>query len=259
MTKTFTGKAILLALGFGLLSLLFSLAAIAAIGAAFALTGAPAMPPDIGFAAGVSGPAIAAILLSRLSGTLRTLLARITSGLPSLWVVALPALFAATVWISATASGADVEWRSGTTMVSTLVFHIFVISLLEETGWRGYLTPRLLSRVSPLGASLCVSLVWFAWHAPKFSIGWDYILGAAFACIGLSILATALLSLKQGGFAACVILHASANLSQVLLDTERASYAAQVTAFLATSALAAILAAIALWRLGPNLGHPASN
>ena len=251
--------AILVAVGFALLSLLFSLLAMGAIGAVFALTGAPRLPQSLGIAAGVSGPALAAILLTLLRGETRALLANITSGLPPLWILAVPVLFATASWIAALASGGDVVSRSGAALASSLAFHVLAISLLEETGWRGYLTPRLLGLASPLGASMCVSLVWFAWHAPKFSIGWDYTIGAAVACVGLSILATALLSLKRGGFAACVILHASANSSQVLLDTARTSHTAQIWAFLATSALALTLAAIVIRRLGPGLGHQASD
>jgi uncharacterized protein len=36
---------------------------------------------------------------------------------------------------------------------------------LEELGWTGFATPRLLSRWSPLRAGLALGLVWATWHA----------------------------------------------------------------------------------------------
>jgi hypothetical protein len=40
----------------------------------------------------------------------------------------------------------------------------------EETGWRGFLTPRLLQRHGPITASLLVAAAWIAWHVPSFAM-----------------------------------------------------------------------------------------
>lgn len=38
----------------------------------------------------------------------------------------------------------------------------------EELGWRGYLLPCLLTRLSPITAALVVGAIWMVWHAPAF-------------------------------------------------------------------------------------------
>ncbi len=38
----------------------------------------------------------------------------------------------------------------------------------EELGWRGYLLPRLLNKLSPIAAALAVGAIWMVWHIPAF-------------------------------------------------------------------------------------------
>lgn len=38
----------------------------------------------------------------------------------------------------------------------------------EETGWRGFALPRLLTRFSPLTAALILGVIWGVWHTPAF-------------------------------------------------------------------------------------------
>jgi CAAX protease family protein len=38
----------------------------------------------------------------------------------------------------------------------------------EETGWRGFALPRLLTRFSPLTAAIILGVIWAVWHAPAF-------------------------------------------------------------------------------------------
>ena len=42
--------------------------------------------------------------------------------------------------------------------------------LLEEIGWRGFLTPKLSVFISPIAASLAVGVLWGLWHAPQIFI-----------------------------------------------------------------------------------------
>ena len=39
-------------------------------------------------------------------------------------------------------------------------------AVFEENGWRGFALPRLLTRHSPVVASLVLGLMWAAWHYP---------------------------------------------------------------------------------------------
>ncbi len=52
------------------------------------------------------------------------------------------------------------------------VLSAFALSIvfggLEELGWRGYLLPRLLTWLSPLKATLLISVIWAVWHIPLF-------------------------------------------------------------------------------------------
>lgn len=38
----------------------------------------------------------------------------------------------------------------------------------EETGWRGFALPRLLTRFRPLTAALILGVIWGIWHTPAF-------------------------------------------------------------------------------------------
>jgi uncharacterized protein len=40
----------------------------------------------------------------------------------------------------------------------------------EETGWRGFALPRLLTRFSPLTAAIILGVIWGVWHAPAFLV-----------------------------------------------------------------------------------------
>jgi membrane protease YdiL (CAAX protease family) len=52
--------------------------------------------------------------------------------------------------------------------VDGLKVALFVTVVGEEMGWRAWLLPRLLQRLSPLGAALAVGLIWAGWHLPTF-------------------------------------------------------------------------------------------
>lgn len=65
----------------------------------------------------------------------------------------------------------DWRWHSDWSL-SGLVLGLLVAMFLdlgavfEENGWRGYALPRLLTRHSPVVASMILGLMWAAWHYP---------------------------------------------------------------------------------------------
>src|ERR687897_3274839 len=63
----------------------------------------------------------------------------------------------------------------GMTLVGAAFFFAFSIfpgsALGEEIGWRGYVLPRLQSRMSALSASLLIAPIWALWHLPLWLNG----------------------------------------------------------------------------------------
>jgi membrane protease YdiL (CAAX protease family) len=45
---------------------------------------------------------------------------------------------------------------------------IIITSFGEETGWRGFLLPRLFARTGPVSSSLLLGLIWGIFHVPLF-------------------------------------------------------------------------------------------
>lgn len=91
-------------------------------------------------------------------------------------------------------------------------------ALGEEIGWRGFLLPRVASRVGYTGASLLVGLIWAVWHYPGLLFG-TYNAGTnpvyAVACFTLMVVAMSFaigwLRLRTRSVWPCAVLHASHN------------------------------------------------
>ena len=135
------------------------------------------MSPDVFshplYYGGVLGPALAAIVTSRLQGSASVagLLQRATNWrIPMRWyllALLLPvAVRLGAILIFIAAKGrAPIAFRSWETF---LPFAVLILPLvyLEEVGWRGYALPQLQRRHSPLFASLLVGVIWGVWHFP---------------------------------------------------------------------------------------------
>src|SRR5829696_9171117 len=63
----------------------------------------------------------------------------------------------------------------GMTLVGAATFFAFSVvpgsALGEEIGWRGYVLPRLQSRMSALSAALLIAPIWGLWHLPLWLTG----------------------------------------------------------------------------------------
>lgn len=62
------------------------------------------------------------------------------------------------------------DWGLG----GVLLLLVLVNGFGEETGWRGFLQPRLQRRLSPLAAITVVTAIWVGWHLPLFLLLSDY-------------------------------------------------------------------------------------
>lgn len=58
----------------------------------------------------------------------------------------------------------------GTSLGSLLPWFVFLflVSVIEEVGWRGYALPRLLESYSTIASSTVLGAVWALWHVPLF-------------------------------------------------------------------------------------------
>jgi uncharacterized protein len=112
-----------------------------------------------------------------------------------------------------------------------LAFSIFPGSALgEEIGWRGYVLPRLQTRMSALSASLILAPIWGLWHLPLWLTGkptsTPTFYAAFFASvIAFSVILTWVYNSTRGSLLMVVLLHATANLPVTLAIDELGSRA----------------------------------
>ena len=114
----------------------------------------------------------------------------------------------------------------GMTLVGAAIFFAFSVvpgsALGEEIGWRGYVLPRLQSRISALSASLLIAPIWALWHLPLWLTGepgrtptlYTGFLVSAFA---LSIISTWVYNSTGGSLLMVVLAHATVNLPLTLV------------------------------------------
>ena len=86
----------------------------------------------------------------------------------------------------------------------------------EEVGWRGYLLPRLSSRLGLPVASLVVGVIWASWHLPFFLVAGADKSGQSFPAylagvIGLSVAMAWLYWRTHGSLLLTMLMHAAVN------------------------------------------------
>ena len=136
-------------------------------GATWALTGLLSVSLLFGLVA-LFGPTVGAVVVSWAEGSLVELRQRITTWRsPRSFLIALGIPFAVT-------GAAAVLWSiaghgaPGLGTVSAIEMVIFVLVIGEETGWRGFLLPRLRGHLSLPAAGLVSGIVWTLWHLPLY-------------------------------------------------------------------------------------------
>ena len=117
-------------------------------------------------------------------------------------------------------------------------------SLGEEIGWRGFLLPELLKRMSPLAASLVLGVVWGLWHLPidlyaSFGVqGLGAILMRVIYVLPLSVLFTWFYLKSKGSLLIALLLHTSLN---VMGDLGLSRFESSAMVFFVLMAITAVI------------------
>ncbi|GAA1430395.1 hypothetical protein GCM10009616_14870 [Microlunatus lacustris] len=159
------------------------------------------------------------------------------------WSDGLPALLADQAWVL---------------LATFLVVLVVTDGLGEEVAWRGFALPRLLSRCTPLTASVVLGLLWGAWHLPLTLTEGEYLHGQLFWLLLVDITAKSVLFTwvflhTNGSALMAVLFHATTNLFAV---SPIAVEGDDLTLPLVAAALKWVLVALVLARGG--LALPAS-
>ena len=147
--------------------------------------------------------------------------------------------------------GDDAQFRleASTILLVPLAFilALFIGSLQEEPGWRGYALPRLLDRWGGVRAGLVLGVPWACWHFPLYAMnsgGQERTPLSIFliSVVALSILYTWFWVVTGGSLLIAVLLHSATNVAGVvLLKDARSDFGPVVvaTAFTVVLAVAA--------------------
>ena len=207
-----------------------------------------------------NAPSVVAIVLTAIvlgRGALRKLLSRLliwrVNPLWYLLVILGPvALTGGVVGLNTLMGGPALSL--GMPLVGAAIFFAFSIfpgsALGEEIGWRGYVLPRLQTRMSALSASLLLAPFWGLWHLPLWLTG-DPVKTPAFyvlfffSTFAMSVILTWVYNSTGGSLLMVVLLHATANLPITLAIDELGSRAiVPVMLYWGLLAVAAILVVI---------------
>lgn len=181
--------------------------------------------------AGTFGPTVAALLLA--GAARRAALGRLLSGFTRwrapvwVWAFAFGATAAvgvAALWIH-TALGGAPDWPEGRALLLAPAVFLWVLLFSvagEETGWRGYLLPRLLAATDPLRASLALGAVWALWHLPLWAMPGNFHAAIPMPLFALQILAVSILytwlwQASNGSLLIAHVFHAASNTTLGLL------------------------------------------
>lgn len=230
------------------------------------------------FLAGIFGPALAAAILTQISG--RSLNQWLLSILrwrihPYWYLVALgfPMLLISTVSLGFALLGYSVDFSLLRDRIPAYVPGLLFVLLLgggqEEFGWRGFALPHLQRRYSPVIATLVLGIFWGFWHLPIIVANPEFRHGLAIA----ALLPIILLTLWQViGYAFCLtwlfnrtqsvlltmLLHASFNTANEFLvplrleEMQGGNY--QVLSVLMTVVLTAVVVGLIIFTYG-RLGY----
>lgn len=212
---------------------------------------------------GVSGPALAAFIVLWVSrkSVLQWLRNDLAQTSVYLWWLAIPLFTFTTTLMAFVVSGANASallalLDEAPSLLGFFAFHIFVVGLLEELGWRAWLLSRLLQTQTPLFASFILAPIWCAWHLPKLLSDPSFAAAFALGQLAATIILTALWARYRGRTALATIAHGSFN-APIYFMAEKLPQAEAVEAFTivvavnAVVAIALLIAHLSWWRGKP--------
>ncbi|MDX1910664.1 MAG: type II CAAX endopeptidase family protein [Saprospiraceae bacterium] len=106
------------------------------------------------------------------------------------------------------------------TGITFFLYNLLFFGFGEETGWRGYVLPRLQGKFEALPASLILAGFWALWHLPLFFYRPGYvdmnmagITGWILSLATGSVLLSWLLNSSGGSLLVCAIFHATVDIA----------------------------------------------
>ncbi len=139
-----------------------------AFGASWAMTGLLSISLMFGLLA-LFGPTLGAVIVTWADGSIGDLRHRIADWreAPTSYLAAfgIPFAVAALGLLAYVLLGHPAP---GLGSISAIEILIFVLVIGEEIGWRGFLMPRLRTRMSLPAAGLVTGIVWSLWHLPIY-------------------------------------------------------------------------------------------
>lgn len=129
-----------------------------------------------------------------------------------------------------------VAWSGSPLFYALNLVGIMAGAIAEETGWRGYLLPKLQERFSPLKSAVYTGIIWGVWHL-NFTGGVPGFLLYTLTIIESSIIMTWIYNRTKASLPLMVLYHISFNLFSRMFLWERFT----LELFLAESAVFGIV------------------
>lgn len=212
----------------------------------------------LGLLVGAFGPALAALLVTWISGEsvrawVRSVIAWRTAKRWYLAALTVPLLLSAAITVVVVVDAGRIDWMVLAEHLAVYPLALLATSLLgggqEEFGWRGFALPRLQQRYDALIASLIIGIVWAVWHLPLFVFdsptGHSDLSFPLFvlAISAVSILFTWLYNASHGIVPVTVLFHGGINVSNGLAIPAVGGLGAITVPFLGVLAVVSWIAA----------------
>lgn len=135
---------------------------------------------------------------------------------PLFWLaaVALPILtIVVTLPIAATQGiGIAIAVPGDNDLLDRFLIAFLFVALGEEPAWRGFLQPVLQRRLNPLLATLCLSIIWSAWHFPLMGteFAWEIVPAFLISVVAAAVVLAWLYNATQSTLLP-MLMHATVN------------------------------------------------